>query len=373
MEEHAPSQHAIIPVEGPSVDPDLPRLHLKIMAEAAERLLAADDSARMVDELFALIRSELRLDVFFNYRLEQDRLVLEAHAGLTEEQAAAGAELALGQAVCGCAARERRRYHVTGVQASDDPLVAFVKQVGLDAYACTPLVYGGELIGTLGFGRRWADRFSDDEISLLHTLCHYVALAKHRLQLEQDLRAGIEQRERLLNELNHRVRNALQLAVSMVRLEAASEADRACAAALARVGDRIEVIAAAHRPIYAADDLRTVEVAELLRAVSTGLKTSTVRVIGAPRTTLPIEQGVAFALLIHTILTLGCPSGEPASIEIVGDASTATVDVIVKGLNMQADLLGGRFQRAFLRQLSASAASDAGAVTITLPVRSDER
>lgn len=183
-------QHVEIPLGGQTVDPELPQRRLALVAEAAEGLLAAEDPARMVDELFGLIQSELRLDVFFNYRLEAGRLVLEAHGGLTPEQAAAGAELDLGQAVCGCAARDRQRFHVTGVQQSEDPLVAFVRDVGLDAYACTPLLHGDRLIGTLGFGRKWADRFTDDELSFLHTLCHFVALAKYRLMVEQELRAG---------------------------------------------------------------------------------------------------------------------------------------------------------------------------------------
>ncbi|MFC7554787.1 GAF domain-containing protein [Pseudoroseomonas wenyumeiae] len=111
---------------------------------------------------------------------------LEAHGGLTPAEAAAGATLDIGQAICGQVARNRKPCHAVAVQRSDDPMVAFVRQVGLDAYACTPLVQGNELLGTLGFGRRWAERFDEDELSFLHTVCQYVALAKHRLRTEQE-------------------------------------------------------------------------------------------------------------------------------------------------------------------------------------------
>ncbi|GHH26568.1 hypothetical protein GCM10008023_41320 [Sphingomonas glacialis] len=76
-------QYVDIPTSGPVIDPELPHRRLALAAEAAERLLAVEDSARMVDELRALIQSELRLDVFFNYRPLGGRLVLEARDGLT--------------------------------------------------------------------------------------------------------------------------------------------------------------------------------------------------------------------------------------------------------------------------------------------------
>ncbi|MCC2977039.1 GAF domain-containing protein [Sphingomonas sp. PL-96] len=368
----AVQQHVEIPIDGPLVDADLPRRRLALVAEAAERLLAADDPARMVDELFVLIQAELRLDVFFNYRLENDRLVLEAHGGLSEAQARAGAELQLGQAVCGCAARDRQRFHVTGVQASEDPIVAFVRGIGLDAYACTPLLHGDTLMGTLGFGRRWADRFTDDELSFLHTLCHYVALAKYRLAVERDLRAGLEQRDRLLGELNHRVRNALQLAVSVVRLEASSATDPHAVEALAKVADRVEVIASAHRPIYAANDLRVVGLSDLLQAASAGLTIDRIALSGAPETRLPIEHGVALALLVHTIVADGSRAGEPVAIAIVEGADATATEVRVTGVDSTVQLLGGRLPQALLRQLGAGVAEAPGMITFQLPAASHD-
>jgi putative methionine-R-sulfoxide reductase with GAF domain len=368
----AAQQNVEIPIDGPTVDADLSRRRLTLVAEAAERLLAADDPAHMVDELFALIRAELRLDVFFNYRLENDRLVLEAHGGLTEAQARAGAELQLGQAVCGCAARDRQRFHVTGVQASEDPIVAFVRDIGLDAYACTPLLHGDTLMGTLGFGRRWADRFTDDELSFLHTLCHYVALAKYRLAVERDLRAGLEQRDRLLGELNHRVRNALQLAVSVVRREASTARDPHAVEALAKVADRVEVIASAHRPIYAANDLRVVSLSDLLQAASAGLTIDRIALSGAPETRLPIEQGVALALLVHTIVAEGASAGEPVAIAIVEGADATATEVRVTGLDTKVQLLGGRLPQALLRQLGAAVTEAPGVISFQLPAASHD-
>lgn len=286
---------------GPVVDAALSARFLRLTAEVADRLLRAEDAALMVDELFALIRAELRLDVFFNYRVEGDRLLLEASGGLTPEEAAAGAELTLGQAVCGCVARDRRPAIAEGVQASDDPMQDFIRKLGIDAYACTPLLHGQELLGTLGFGRRWTSRFAPEELSFLHTICHYVTLAKYRLRTEAALRDGLESRQALLAELNHRVRNALQVAVGLVRFEAGDAADTSASAALARAADRLELLALAHRPLYASEHGVDVDVARLLGLVLER-EAYPIRFDAAASAQLPVDKAASLALLVHALL-----------------------------------------------------------------------
>ena len=81
MAPHALLQHVRLSHDGslPRAEPS--NRYLALAAEVAERLLGAADPARMVDELFELVRTELRLDVFFNYRFNEGQLVLEAHGG----------------------------------------------------------------------------------------------------------------------------------------------------------------------------------------------------------------------------------------------------------------------------------------------------
>ncbi len=355
-----------MPTADSAVD-GLPRRHLFLLGEAADRLLAADDPAIMVDDLFALIARELRLDVFFNYRVEGDALVLAAHGGLTEAEAQAGARLAIGEAVCGCAALERRPIEAFGVQASQDPMTAFVRNLGIDAYACTPLLHGSTLLGTLGFGRRWADRFDHDELAFLRTLCHYVALAKYRLKIEAELRDGIRSRERLLAELNHRVRNALQTAVAVVRLGAADTGDVAARAALASAAARLEVLAAAHRPLYAADTPTQIDMAALLGSIVERGDGDPVEVVASGTPTLPVEQATAAALLVHAFLDV-----DPDALRHIAiQRREATLVVALTGAAMghaRPVLDDGRLVRGLARQLRADVVrGGADVLTITLP------
>jgi two-component sensor histidine kinase/putative methionine-R-sulfoxide reductase with GAF domain len=284
--------------------PDRAPRFRSLIADVAAQLLAANDPSGMVDDLFRLIQAELRLDVFFNHRCTaDDRLELEAHGGLTEAEAAAGAVLDLGQAVCGMVARDRKPCHAMAVQSSDDPTLALARQVGLDTYACTPLVLGHELLGTLGFGRRWADRFDDDELHFLHTVCHYVALAKHRLKTEQKLRQALAVQEGLLQELNHRVRNSLQLVIGVLAMEE-GDAQPECRAAIAATRQKILVIASVHQRLYGKSKLHGIEISGLLRdlAASAAIGPVPVECKVEGGWVLPVERAVALALIFDDLL-----------------------------------------------------------------------
>lgn len=361
------SPHLADPVD------NLPRRQLRLLGEAADRMLAAEDPAAMVEDLFALISDELRLDVFFNYRLDPDGLTLVAHAGLTEAEAAAGARLAVGQAVCGFAAKERRPIQAFRVQASDDPLTGFVRDLGIDAYACTPLVHGSTLLGTLGFGRRWTDRFDADELAFLHTVCHYVALAKYRLKIEAELREGIATRERLLGELNHRVRNALQTAVAVVRLGAADTADDAAKAALAAAAARLEVLATAHRPLYATDTPTSIDIAALLDAITERGDGEPIEITAHGTACLPIEQAAAVAMLVHAMLDPDPDALTRVAIDAGGEAMEIALIGPAMGVS-RPSIDDGRLVRGLSRQLRATLTRNGtDRLTLSIPKRAHGR
>lgn len=174
---------------------------LELLAECAAKMLAASDPRAMIDYLFERVRAELQIDVYFHYLVDGDAgLRLEGSGGLTAEQVELGQRLEFGQAVCGVVARDRVPCLAENVLSSTDPMTAFIRAVGLDSYACTPLIHGETLIGTLGFGRRAAVPFSDAELQFLRTICSYVAVARNRLDVQAEMMATIQSHEKLAAE-----------------------------------------------------------------------------------------------------------------------------------------------------------------------------
>jgi hypothetical protein len=287
------------------VDPADARRYLALVTAATERLMAADDPAGMIDSLFALIRDELRLDVFFHFRRDAEVARLETSGGLTRAERHAAATLDVEGSVSGQVMRERRPLHFARIQQGDDAQTAFVRTLGVEVYLCMPLLHGEELLGTLGFGRRSARPFVEDERRLLSLLCHYTALAQHRLRIEEALRRGIDAQARLLAELNHRVRNALQIAIGLVSHEGRQAERPETRAALVRAAERLQVLASAHRPLYATADPGLVDLtalfADVIGQVQRDGPEATITADGP--IAVPIERAVAAALLLDTLVT----------------------------------------------------------------------
>ena len=198
---------------------------LELLAETTADLLAATDVDTMLGQLFERIAPALQLDVYFHYALEGDALVLASHRGLTARQAADNARLALGQAVCGQVARSGRPQAVCQLQQSDDQAMALLRACGLDAYACVPLLTKRQLVGTLGFGRRRSQPFTEDELRFLRTLGSSVAVARERLVFERQLveqaqrmREADRRKDEFLAMLAHELRNPLAPIFNAVRL-----------------------------------------------------------------------------------------------------------------------------------------------------------
>lgn len=196
---------------------------IALLGEAAARLLTSGSPAAMVADIFGLIGGPLRLDVFLNYRLtEEGDLLLVAQNGLDESTLRDVSRIQLGQTICGTVASDRRARHLADALVSEEPLSVYLKPIGITDYACTPLVMNDTLLGTLAFGRRSDERFSQDDISFLHTICHYVAIAIERVRTEERLRAFNTELERRVAERTADLEAAaIDLRAEMAEREAA--------------------------------------------------------------------------------------------------------------------------------------------------------
>jgi signal transduction histidine kinase len=179
-----------------------PYRFLELLAVSASDLLQAEDLAPALDGIFGLIRSEVELDVFFHYAfdVQGQGLDLNAWAGITPEQVVDWQRVPLGVAICGGVAESLQPMIARDIQQSDDPRLAYARDMGLDACFCTPLLHKDVLLGTLAFGRRGSRGFTDAELQFLQTLASYVTLAKHRIEVDQELRARLQERDRMLAE-----------------------------------------------------------------------------------------------------------------------------------------------------------------------------
>ena len=88
---------------------------------------------------------------------------------------------------------------------------------------------------------------------------------RHVVEASTDtLRDTVEQKALLLHEVEHRVKNNLQLVSSLIQFQARSESDPAVRAALQQVQERVGALAVVHRRLFQSEDAGCFDIARFL-------------------------------------------------------------------------------------------------------------
>jgi len=124
----------------------------------------------------------------------------------------------------------------------------------------------GTLVGTLALYWREPREATarDVQLALLLTILVFFIFAGHReseirKQAEHALRSSLAEREALLRELHHRVKNNLQVITSLLEIQTRQSTDRRDVSPLSDAGNRIAVIAAIHELLYQSESLSEVD------------------------------------------------------------------------------------------------------------------
>ena len=129
-----------------------------------------------------------------------------------------------------------------------------------------------------------------------------------RRQTEQRLRESLEEKELLLKEIHHRVKNNLQVVASMLALQAAKTGEPAVQEPLEDCRQRVMSMALVHEKLYGARDLRRIDLGELTREIATLLISEGV----GPRITtkfsvepiaIDIERAVPASLIMNELMS----------------------------------------------------------------------
>jgi two-component sensor histidine kinase len=124
--------------------------------------------------------------------------------------------------------------------------------------------------------------------------------ARHRAMTER-LRAALQARDVLMHEADHRIKNSLQLVVSLLSLQLARVTDPDARAALRAAVARVRAIADAHLALQRSPDLRSLEIDRMLHDLcdSVGTLNPAVVVLCRAETGLRLdaEQAIPLGLI----------------------------------------------------------------------------
>lgn len=115
----------------------------------------------------------------------------------------------------------------------------------------------------------------------------------------------LEQKDALLAEVNHRVKNSLQLVVSTLRLQARRIQDTATGDAFEKAISRVRAIISVHERLYRTDNSLQVDMAEHLAKLCldlTGDRASSHVTLEVEHMELPTERAIPISVIVNELL-----------------------------------------------------------------------
>ena len=198
------------------------------------------------------------------------------------------------------------------------------------------------------------------------------ALDITRRREEQDaLQAALASKEILLREVNHRIKNSLQLVSSMLALQSGQVSDPGFQRLVREAQTRIQVVASVHERLYRSQDLSFVDLDEFLETLCRDLERAGLHQSGAVAVDVTAEpmrigndRAVPVALVLNELLTNAIKYAYPEGDGVIevslrsGQDGAAVLTVSDEGVGLpenfaerQTNSLGFRIINGLIRQL----------------------
>ena len=153
---------------------------------------------------------------------------------------------------------------------------------------------------------------------------------EHLVRREQELLKTNHEKEVLLKEIHHRVKNNLQIISSLINLQIHNIADRNAVGLLKECQNRIKTIAMVHEKMYQLGDLAQVDIGSYLESLTghigrmylTDPASVTIKV-NAKNIYLPVDQAIPCALLINELVVNSLKHAFPEQLPMSATGGTS--------------------------------------------------
>lgn len=174
----------------------------------------------------------------------------------------------------------------------------------------------GAAFGVLEVDARSEGDFSEHDIAFLQGIANILGMAIERERRERRLSAALERQAVLLKEINHRVKNSLNLVTSLLSLQIGKKNGSEVQQQLQEASNRVSAIARAHERLYQNDDIEVIELGGYLRDVCNDLNLSasgcSVEVDAAGGIRIATDRAIPLVLLATELITNSVKHAYPA-------------------------------------------------------------
>ena len=222
-------------------------------------------------------------------------------------------------------------------------------------------------------------------------VCYFYDLSE-RAALEEQLRQALADKDMLLREIDHRVRNSISMVAALLSMQGGGSSSAEVKQALDVASRRLVAIARIHERLYKGKQLGIVEFGSYLEEICADLRASLrhgemTMALQIAHCDLPVDQAVPLGLIANELVTNAfkhCGDTRAAiAVDLTFSATTLTLTVSDNGQGMPQDYsrsttgLGMRVITMLVRQLKGSltlpAAGAPARFEIAVPIQQANR
>ena len=286
----------------------------RVLADFGDFALRSQDLDEVLTEGCRLIRRALGTDLGKVIEIEQERGTALVRAGI------GWADGVVGKARIRLDERSSESYAIE----NGEPLISrniqteerfdfadFLKDAGVVSLVNVPIFLpGGEPYGLLQVDCTEARDFTEHDIAFLRTYSTILGPVIDRLHKVHDLQVALAEKEELMDELQHRIRNNITMIGSIVRIRERQTSSEEARCELRLVGGRVDALRLVHDHLYTAKERREIELAPYLRELMRNLldmneadRRSIRFEMQAPDVRLSSERAVPLGLIVNEFAT----------------------------------------------------------------------
>jgi two-component sensor histidine kinase len=229
----------------------------------------------------------------------------------------------------------------------------------------------GSPFGVLEVDSRSEGEFSEHDVAFLQGAANILGMAIKQQQYQKKLKAALDHHQVLLKEVNHRVKNSLQVVASMLHLQANAVGDPELSDRLNEASSRISTVGRAYERLAYDADYEKIGLVAYIREVLKDLDVAVTPcelLLDAPEEIqFAADRAILVALIINELVLNAAKhaypdrSGKTISVRVVqSEKTTVLVSVSDEGVGLPAGFdpakskrLGTRLVTALSRQLDA--------------------
>jgi two-component sensor histidine kinase len=225
--------------------------------------------------------------------------------------------------------------------------------------------------GVLEVDSRSEGEFGEHDIAFLQGAANILGMAIEQQQYQRKLQAALDRHQILLKEVNHRVKNSLQLVSSMLQLQANTVGDPALSERLIEASTRILAVGRAYNRLAYNADYENIDLVGYLREVVEDLEAAVapckIQLETSKEIRFAADRAILVALIVNELILNAGRHAYPDSPDgvirlqlVLSDNKAVSISVSDDGVGLPTDFnpaltkrMGTRIVQALAGQLGA--------------------